>query len=208
MYHLFCLPVNFHIYHLKDTAVSIPVEWRWCWMHATLLLNFWCRTCLLDILSVIRLHLHASLMHWIYAVKQASLDVLVFLFMWFLTCRTKCCLMCYRQVLFSTFVFMLHFMCLPWWAGGICKCCLLSNWSHFYHIFVKIGQNVYGHDTGQFSNWSVSPCLLWSSDSVIVKTPNYTVSGKKWNHSIFAYNFAKCWPIFKNLSPADLAVNF
>jgi len=21
---------------------------------------------------------------------------------------------------------------------------------------------------------------------------NYTVSGKKWNHSIFAYNFAKC----------------
>jgi len=114
MYHLFCLPVNFHIYHLKDTAVSIPVEWRWCWMHATLLLNFWCRTCLLDILSVIRLHLHASLMHWIYAVKQASLDVLVFLFMWFLTCRTKCCLMCYRQVLFNTFVFMLHFMCLPW----------------------------------------------------------------------------------------------
>jgi len=78
----------------------------------------------------------------------------------------------------------------------------------FIIFFVKIGQNVYGHDTGQFNNWSVSPCLLWNSDSVIVKTPNYTLSGKKWNHSIFAYNFAKCWPIFKNLSPADLAVNF
>jgi len=31
---------------------------------------------------------------------------------------------------------------------------------------------------------------------------------KKWNHSIFASNIAKCWPIFKNLSPTDLAVNF
>jgi len=31
---------------------------------------------------------------------------------------------------------------------------------------------------------------------------------KKWNHSICASNFAKCWPIFKILSLADLAVNF
>jgi len=31
---------------------------------------------------------------------------------------------------------------------------------------------------------------------------------KKWNHSIFASNFAKCWPIFEILSPTDLAVNF
>jgi len=27
-------------------------------------------------------------------------------------------------------------------------------------------------------------------------------------HFIFACNFTKCWPIFKILSPADLAVNF
>jgi len=31
---------------------------------------------------------------------------------------------------------------------------------------------------------------------------------QKRNHSIFASNFAKCWPIFKILSPTDLAVNF
>jgi len=31
---------------------------------------------------------------------------------------------------------------------------------------------------------------------------------KKWIHSIFASNLAKCWPIFKILSPTDLSVNF
>ena len=35
---------------------------------------------------------------------------------------------------------------------------------------------------------------------------SYTVSGKTC-HYIFASNFAKYWPIFKTLSPTDLAVN-
>jgi len=29
---------------------------------------------------------------------------------------------------------------------------------------------------------------------------NYTVSGIKWNHSVFAPNFVKYWPIFKIVS--------
>jgi len=33
----------------------------------------------------------------------------------------------------------------------------------------------------------------------------YTMSGKR-RHSIFCSNFAKCWPIFKTLSPSDLSV--
>jgi len=34
----------------------------------------------------------------------------------------------------------------------------------------------------------------------------YTVSGKK-RHYIFASDFTKCWPIFKILSPTDVALN-
>ena len=43
-----------------------------------------------------------------------------------------------------------------------------------------------------------------------VKNDKYTatVSGKKWNHSVFVSNFAKCWSILKILSPTELAVNF
>ena len=31
---------------------------------------------------------------------------------------------------------------------------------------------------------------------------------RKWNHSIFAPDFVKCWPIFKILSPTGLALYF
>ena len=41
-----------------------------------------------------------------------------------------------------------------------------------------------------------------------VASRNYTPCPEKWNHSIFASDFADCWPIFKILSPADLVVIF
>jgi len=36
----------------------------------------------------------------------------------------------------------------------------------------------------------------------------YTPCPEKKRHYIFASNFTKCWPIFKILSPADVALNF
>jgi len=55
-------------------------------------------------------------------------------------------------------------------------------------------------------------CLMAALPNIggaLCSTPQSVDRGrKKWNHSIYAYNFAKWWPIFKNLSLTDLAVNF
>jgi len=51
--------------------------------------------------------------------------------------------------------------------------------------------------------------LDWSKRENVIKAALVTIhrESKKTRHYTFAHNFAKCWPIFKILSPTDSAVN-
>jgi len=101
------------------------------------------------------------------------------------------------------------------------KTCCTSFHTFLFKIFRSVGVpinswipkdvSIYEAAKNRLSHRPIRLCVLSAaSDRPIIETlvGLYTPCPEKMCHYIFGYNFAKCLPIFKTLSPTDLSVNF
>ena len=104
-----------------------------------------------------------------------------------------------------------------WWIRVNCCCngAHVKQWHwtrhivYFWHFRVMFENNAQTavlvlNDFSQLSFIKKAGCLVWVLGHIAILHRVW----KKWNQSIFASNFARCWSVFKIISPIDIAVNF